>query len=82
MGCITQTQFPDSKQGMAMQTPVSGVQFEMNCQLDKAKKRGLIVVSTKTGSASSRFRNIRKKLDGLRVVLTRAEHKEIVSYLN
>jgi hypothetical protein len=30
-GCVSQAQFLDSKQGMAMQTAVSRGQFEMNC---------------------------------------------------
>jgi hypothetical protein len=32
MGCVTQTQFLQSKQGIALQTAVSRAQFEMNCQ--------------------------------------------------
>lgn len=31
-GCVSQTQFLDSKQNMAMQTALSRAQFEMNCQ--------------------------------------------------
>ena len=30
-GCVSQAQFLDGKQGMAMQTAVSRGQFEMNC---------------------------------------------------
>ena len=30
-GCVSQGQFLDGKQGMAMQTAVSRGQFEMNC---------------------------------------------------
>ncbi len=30
-GCVSQTQFLDSKQNMAMQTAVNRGQFEMNC---------------------------------------------------
>lgn len=30
-GCVSQAQFLDSKQGMAMQTAVTRGQFEMNC---------------------------------------------------
>jgi hypothetical protein len=32
VGCVSQAQFLDSKQGMAMQTAVTRGQFEMNCQ--------------------------------------------------
>jgi len=31
-GCVSQAQFLDSKQGMALQTAVSRAQFELNCQ--------------------------------------------------
>ena len=31
-GCVSQTQFLDSKQGMALQTAESRGQFELNCQ--------------------------------------------------
>lgn len=31
-GCVSQTQFLDSKQYMAQQTALSRAQFEMNCQ--------------------------------------------------
>ena len=31
-GCVSQSQFLDSKQGMALETAVSRGQFELNCQ--------------------------------------------------
>jgi hypothetical protein len=31
-GCVSQAQFLDSKQGMALQTAAGRAQFEMNCQ--------------------------------------------------
>jgi hypothetical protein len=31
-GCVSQAQFLDSKQGMAIQTATSRAQFELNCQ--------------------------------------------------
>jgi hypothetical protein len=31
-GCVSQTQFLDNKQGMAIQTASSRAQFELNCQ--------------------------------------------------
>jgi hypothetical protein len=31
-GCVSQSQFLDSKQGMATQTALKRAQFEMNCQ--------------------------------------------------
>ena len=31
-GCVSQAQFLDSKQGMALQTAMSRGQFELNCQ--------------------------------------------------
>lgn len=35
-GCVSQTQFLDSKQGMAIQTATGKAQFELNCQETQA----------------------------------------------
>jgi uncharacterized protein YceK len=35
-GCVSQTQFLDSKQGMAIQTATGKAQFELNCQQTEA----------------------------------------------